>query len=141
VACGTRGGRVFDRFVALLCSGGEQQQQQWPLLSSKVRALLTGRCHVGRGSTFDTTAGTVELFGGNAWVHCSLQTALKLKSLVDEEQVCWLFIVMLTHFLNTIIFNSLHRSSCRCMVRQDGCIERAIFQIDTAIAIRIQIHR
>lgn len=43
VACSSRGGKVFDCFVALLCNGGEHdKQKQWPLLSTKVRALLTG---------------------------------------------------------------------------------------------------
>merc|ERR1712000_667605 len=87
VACSSRGGKVFDCFVALLCNGGEHdKQKQWPLLSTKVRALLTGRCHIGKGSTFDSTEGTAELFGGSAWVHCALQTAMKLKSLIDEQQ-------------------------------------------------------
>lgn len=45
-----------------------------------------GRCHIGKGSTFDSNEGTAELFGGSAWVHCALQTAMKLKSLIDEQQ-------------------------------------------------------
>jgi 2'-5' RNA ligase len=72
VACTTRGGRVFDMLVALLCT-----DPQWPELQFKMRCILTGK-YLG-----DTTK---PLFGGLAWVHCAANTALRIREIMGKAE-------------------------------------------------------
>jgi 2'-5' RNA ligase len=71
-ACPTRGGRVFDMLVALLCT-----DPQWPELQFKMRCILTGKYNGDSARP---------LFGGLAWVHCSANTALRIREIMGKQE-------------------------------------------------------
>lgn len=77
VSCPTRGGLVFECVVSLLaaCGGGDHMTEPAvPHLREKVAAVLTGK--VGERPV---------IADGSSWVHCSLDTAQRLRVAVGEE--------------------------------------------------------
>ena len=81
-ACPTRGGAVFDRFVALLCDG-EVDGVPIPSVRRKIRAVLTGKMRIG---SEDEPVDVIS--NGECWASCPVGIVERLAAVVGEEAFC-----------------------------------------------------
>jgi len=72
----TRGGNIFNCIVGLL-SAGQVDGEKIPLIFDKIYAVMTGKISVA-----DTKYEV--LSKGTSWVHCSVETARKLKDQLED---------------------------------------------------------
>jgi hypothetical protein len=74
--CPTRGGNVFQNFVALLCNADDFSV---PLLEDKVRVLMIGKLAVVKGGPDKTVMSR-----GECWTTCPLDTVSRLRHAVGD---------------------------------------------------------